>query len=157
MTPDFLAAAKAEHKPQTRPRHYISPPGLSTSEHHKAPPTPPTQSPTHLSHPPARHLCHSQIHTKTKHKVALTTADENTGSTKAMLITSTSCGNTEVVPFFPLFLMRASLCCPPARLRGIHPRPPSGSLFTIKGPPPQFENPPGRGSSQQRRALISSP
>lgn len=43
-----------------------------------------------------------------------------------------------------------------ARLRGIHLRP--GRLtFQHQRRPPQFENPPGRGTSQQRRALISSP
>lgn len=46
--------------------------------------------------------------------------------------------------------------CLPACLRGIHLRP--GQLtFQHQRRPPQFENPPGRGTSQQRRALISSP
>lgn len=44
----------------------------------------------------------------------------------------------------------------PACLQGIHLRP--GRLtFHHQRPPPQSENPPGRGASQQRQALISFP
>lgn len=76
--------------------------------HHACTPQPPPSS-----HPPILPLLLFPNTHKTQTLVALTTVDKNTGSTKAVLITSTSRGNTKVV----LFLTRASLCaCLPACL-----------------------------------------
>lgn len=58
-----------------------------------------TPLPPPSNHPPILPLLLFPNTHKTQTQVALTTADENTGSTKAMLITSTSCGNTKVVLF----------------------------------------------------------
>lgn len=124
MTTDLLAAARNEHRrgpgPSITSAHrgcavnttatvLMQPTDMRTSMH--APPLhayhcPPPHQATHH-----HHLCHSSNTHKTQTGVVLTTAAENTGSTKAMLITSTSCGNTKVV----LFFNESSLCaCLPA-------------------------------------------
>lgn len=48
---------------------------------------------------PSLQSLHSPNTHKSQTQVVLTTVVENTGSIKAMLITSTSCGNTKVVIF----------------------------------------------------------